>query len=147
MFQGSLSICWAASGATVANYRLGANFSGENMCHMINKGLETGNIYDTQKALKFVGINYSAIGEKIKLPKIKTNIDSKYPFVMFLYTASSGYAVTCYGYKKTSNGSHNLVIWNSGTNRVEIIKFKPSGTVLPYNNKSFVWKYTVAMYQ
>lgn len=147
VYQGTLPICWAASAATVANYRLGANFSGENMCAAANKGLEEGTIYDTQKALGYVGINYTATSAKIDLPHIKTNINNKYPFIMSMKTLTSGHQVTCYGYRKTDNGNHNLVLWNSGTNKSETVKFKPSGTVLPYNNQSFVWKYTVSMYK
>ncbi len=147
VYQGTLPICWAASAATVANYRLGANFSGENMCAAANKGLEKGSYVDTQKALSYVGINYTATAAKIDLPHIKININNKYPFIMSVFTPTLGHAVTCYGYRKTDNGNHNLVLWNSGTNKSETVKFKPSGTVVPYNNKSYVWQYTVSKYK
>lgn len=146
VYQGSLPICWAASAATVANYRLGSNFSGENMCNAANKGLVGGSISDTQRALDYVGIKYNAIYEKIDLPNIKININNKYPFIMSMKASDSGHQVTCYGYRKTSNGNHNLILWNSGTNKCETVKFKPSGTVLPYNNQNYVWKYTISKY-
>lgn len=65
---------------------------------------------------------------------------------MSMKTSEDGHQVTCYGYKKTSNGSYDLVLWNSGNAKTEIVRFKPGGTVLVYNNKSFVWKFTISMY-
>lgn len=117
------------------------------MCAAANKGREEGTLYDTQKALSYVGINYTATLAKIDLPHIKININNKYPFIMSVFTPTLGHAVTCYGYRKTDNGNHNLILWNSGTNKSETVKFKPSGTVVPYDNKSYVWQYTVSKYK
>lgn len=97
--------CWAATAATVINYRNGSSpiiirYTAEMICDEMGIGYnDGGNAYEIQAALAKHNIYYS-LGNKISYSTVKSRIDSNLPFIMHLINSDStgGHSLVAMGY-------------------------------------------------
>ncbi|MDU6266063.1 MAG: C39 family peptidase [Anaerocolumna aminovalerica] len=128
--------CWAATAATVINYRNGSlppamYYTAENICDEMGIGYnDGGNAIDIQKALANHAIYYSLSGSKISYSTAKSRINSDKPFIMQLLKSDlkGGHSLVCIGY-----------FYNFATENV--LFYDPNGY---YRSFEYSWpKYTV----
>lgn len=152
--QGNYGLCWAATVATICNYRKGTNLSASTIADGMNIGYGDGaNIYEAQQALKNNGVQYNSVygNSNTKMPwsVLKANIDNKYPIYVSAKATNSGHAVTAYGYTIAA-GMKYIVLWNSGINGGKgspiTVSFYEDGTSFSYNNTTYTWTYSVSQY-
>lgn len=152
--QGNYGLCWAATVATICNYRKGTNLSASTIADGMNIGYDDGaNIYEAQQALKNNGVQYNSVygNSNTKMPwsVLKANIDNKYSIYVSAKAANSGHAVTAYGYTIAA-GMKYIVLWNSGINGGKgspiTVSFYEDGTSFSYNNTTYTWTYSVSQY-
>lgn len=152
--QGNYGLCWAATVATICNYRKGTNLSASTIADGMNIGYDDGaNIYEAQQALKNHGVQYNSVygNSNTKMPwsVLKANIDNKYPIYVSAKATNSGHAVTAYGYTIAA-GMKYIVLWNSGINGGKgspiTVSFYEDGTSFSYNNTTYTWTYSVSQY-
>lgn len=152
--QGNYGLCWAATVATICNYRKGTNLSASTIADGMNIGYDDGaNIYEAQQALKNNGVQYNSVygNSNTKMPwsVLKANIDNKYPIYVSAKATNSGHAVTAYGYTIAA-GMKYIVLWNSGINGGKgspiTVSFYEDGTSFSYNNTTYTWTYSVSQY-
>lgn len=145
--QGNLPICWAASVATIVNYRKGSNLSAKDVCNRMKTGY-TGATIDTKlNALHEYGLTaYKKQVSSMSWKTIIKNIDEKRPVAMSTFSNNSGHAVTLIGYRFRS-GTKYVVLWNSGNKQVQTVTYPSTGKVsYSYNNTTWVWKQSLARY-
>ena len=119
--QGDLPICWAASVATIVNYRKGTSITAKNVCDKMDTGYVGVNIDKKKSALAKYGLSYKKTESQLSSSKIKTNINNKYPIAASTFDSSgSGHAVTVYGWSMPSVTDF-IIIWNSGTSSSQTI--------------------------
>ncbi len=137
--QGALPICWAASVATIVNYRLGTNYSAVNVCDRMGLSYSGQNINVKQEALAKYGISYQKTISQLNLGVVRANIDNKYPIAMSCSNDNnSWHATTLYGYTIATNNNY-IVVHNSGTQSSMTIRYIASGTTFSYNNSTYTW--------
>lgn len=134
--------CWAASVATIVNYREGTNYSDYDVCDKIGVGYEGANIDTKLNALKAYGLNYRKSSSQSSWNSIVLNISNKYPLAASTFSGDSGHAVTVYGYR-TIGATDYIVLWNSGTGSTQIVTYKSSGSTYTYNSKTWTWTKTL----
>ncbi len=145
--QGSLPICWAASIATIVNYRLGTNYTAKDICD--NEGLEYkgANIDTKQQALKTYGLFYDKMTSQLSWELIVKNINNKYLIAASTFDGrGNGHSITVYGYKFT-NANKYIVLHNPGTNDTQIVLYKTGGSTYTYNNKTWTWTKSLYYYR
>lgn len=150
--QGNLPICWAASVATIVNYVNGSNITAKNVCDALKLKYVSQNISTKKKALDHYGLNFYTIAyEQISWSNVKTNINKRFPIAASLFSEDgSGDAITVMGYREvlgSRNPRYYITIWNSGLNGraggTQVVTYKYVDTSVPYNNKAFIWKYSL----
>lgn len=147
MGQYGHGMCWAASVATVVNYRKTSAVNPYEVCNKMGIGYETGgSIYDEQQALSLYGVSYAQIAKSpLGWETIKNNVDSKYPIIANLKCNDGTYnphAVTIYDYdpsgKRIKYWDSNLGNGNGGSG---ITTFASSAnSFLAMQGHSFSWK-------
>ncbi len=137
--QYNLPICWAASVATIVNYRLGTNYSAIDVCDRMESEYVGKTVSFMKDSLKKYGITYNISYSQMNLGVIRAKIDNKYPISMISSNADGGWhATTLYGYTIATNGNY-IVMHNPGTGSCSTIQYNTSGTTYSYNNKTFTW--------
>ena len=135
--------CWAASVATIVNYRLGTNYTAYDVCDKIGADYAGGTIDDKQDALMEYGFNYSKTTSQTSWSSVQRNVAGKHPIAASTFSANNqGHAVTVYGYR-TLNETDYVFLWNSGTESAQIAEYRSSGTTYTYN--SVVWTWTKSL--
>ena len=147
--QGNYALCWAATVATICNYRNGTNITAKNVADKMAKGYNEGAVAEVgQLALQAYGVPYKVLRTGSNLMSwntLKTNINNKYPVYADAKAGLGGHVVTAYGYSTTA-GTNYVIFWNSGTNSSMTITFKSSGTTFTYGNTTYTWMYSVSYY-
>ncbi|MCI8307512.1 MAG: hypothetical protein HFH14_05615 [Lachnospiraceae bacterium] len=148
--QGSYNLCWAASVATICNYRDGTNISAKNVANRVGIDYNAGaNITVAQDALKSYGVNYYNMHAnkdiRMSWSSLKSNIRDKYPVYASAKSHNSGHAVTAYGYTVAA-GVKYVIFWNSGNESSMAVEFKENGTSFSYAGKTYTWMYSVCKY-
>lgn len=144
--QGNLPICWAASVATVVNYRKGTSITAKNVCDVMNTGYVGATIDVKQNALKKYGLNYTKRNSQLTYNQIKTNINNKYPIAASTFEPGGGaHAITVYGWNMPKV-TEFVIIWNSGTNSSQTMYYNPNGSTYTYNNKTWTWTKSLSYY-
>lgn len=145
--QGNLPICWAASVATIVNYRKGSNLSAKDVCDKMKTGYNGASIDTKLNALHEYGLTaYKKQVSSMSWKTIIKNIDEKRPIAMSTFSTNSGHAVTLIGYR-FRNGTKYVVLWNSGNKQVQTVTYPSTGKVsYSYNNTTWVWKQSLARY-
>ncbi len=144
--QGTLPICWAASVATIVNYRKGTNYTAKNVCDAIGVPYDGNTISTKKEALSHYNIEYSIRRAQLSLAKIKTNINNKYPIAASTISSDgSGHAITVYGYRMISTSDY-IIFWNSGLEYAQVVYYVGSGTTYTYNNQTWTWTMSLAKY-
>lgn len=152
--QGNYNLCWAASVATIVNYRKGTNLSAMNVADA--EGVEYnagGSLENTKNCLHRYGLtDYSIVYSTLNWSQVNENILKRQkPFYMSLsYDFNKmGHAVICLGCNESAVYQF-ICIWNPGENNgkgaAKIIKYYPAAMVLSYAGKNWVWYYTVSSY-
>lgn len=142
--QGDLNLCWAATAATIANYRLGTSFSATDVADYLNINYASGGQpSDANTFLSHVGVKGYSVheGDIITVSKIKKNINNKYPIYQSARTTNLtlGHAVTIYGYKRINQTTY-VIHWNSGINgkgATQIIEYSGNGSTFSYASHVF----------
>lgn len=147
--QGNYGLCWAATVATICNYRNGTNITAKNVADTMHIGYNEGAYpYEGQQALKNYGLSYNNFlngSTKLSWSTLKTNINNKYPIYVHASASNSAHVVTAYGYSTTA-GTNYVIFWNSGTENSMTVTFKANGTTFSYNNKTYTWSASVSKY-
>lgn len=140
--QGMYSNCWAASVATIVNYRKSMkSLTAKAVCDKINIGYnDGGDIYDKQKALKQYGYSYNYIrNSQLTWSQIWSNLNAKWPIAMSTFSNNSGHALTLVGCRN-ARGLYYITVWNSATNSYETIQYISDGkTTYMMNNAIYTW--------
>lgn len=146
--QGTLPICWAASVATIVNYRKGSNLSAKEVCDAMGTKYTGQNIDMKLKALHYYGLTaYKKQSSCLKWKTIIKNVDNKRPVAMSTFNNnSSGHAVTLIGYR-FRNGTKYVVFWNSGNQEIQTVTYSSGGNVTyTYNGEAWVWTKSLSRY-
>ena len=152
--QGNYGLCWAASVATIVNYRKGTNLTATNVADAEGVGYdEGGTLTNATNCLHRYGLtDYSAVNRTLSWSQLYDNIMKfNKPFYMACYydSTESGHAVVCFGCNEISSNQY-IVIWNPGNNNGNggstMLKYYPNATAFAYANKTWVWYDTVSSY-
>lgn len=152
--QGNYGLCWAATVATISNYRSGTNVTAKNVADQMGIGYnDGGTIAQAQQALKKQGLIYSnKNGDANNIMSwngVKTNVSNKYPIYVHGKGTSSAHAVTVYGYTVAA-GKCYVLLWNSalngGSGGSQSTEFNVNGTVFSSSSKTYKWAYSVSKY-
>lgn len=149
--QGNHGLCWAASVATICNYRNGTNITARNVANKMGIPYDDGGtITEAQVAIQSYGVDYFSIHNDASYPitwsSLRTNIDNKYPvYASAKKSKGFGHAVTAYGYTVAA-GVNYVVFWNSGDEKSITVEFKKGGTSFSYGGNTYIWKYSVCKY-
>ncbi len=139
--QESLPICWAASVATIVNYRLGKNYTAKNVCDKIGTGYVAKDINVKQKALKAYNISYYITTKQLSWSCLTKNIDNKYPVAASTFSSTStdmGHALTVYGYKMISTSQY-ITVWDSASNSSKTVYYKSGGSTFTSGGSTYTW--------
>lgn len=100
--QGNDGLCWAASVATIVNYKKNSMLYGvtaRNVADRMEIGYNTGaTLTQTRNALASYGLSYTASSSKLSWSKVKSNILADKPFIIGLSSQYGGHMITGYGY-------------------------------------------------
>lgn len=146
--QGNYGLCWAASAATIINYRRGSSYTAKNIADTMGIGYNSGaTINQMASALCQYGLDYSAFYSTIGFGTVKSEIYMGYPFVVSgNSSAGNGHAVTAYGYRDLAGGEY-VMLWNSAMNNgqggVTISQYKSSGMTYTTGSTAYTWSRTV----
>lgn len=142
--QGNYGLCWAASVATIVNYRKGKNITAKNVADMMGIGYNTGGtVENAVVALNSYHVSYKVHYSQNSWSLYKRNIDTKYPVYAHCSSKSGYHAVVGFGYK-IQNDTKYVFFWNPGSASVAIVKYKAKGTTFSYNNTTWTWKLSVS---
>ena len=147
--QGSLNVCWAASVATICNYRRGTNYTATGIADDMNISYDAGaSIEVAQSALSMHEVSYSNLNKnsnsKMTWSTLKRNINGYLPVYVSAKISGSGHAVVAYGYSTTTAGTNYVILWNPGTANSITVEFKSSGTTFAYSNKTWTWTHSLS---
>ena len=148
--QGNYNLCWAATVATIANYRNGVAVTAKQVADSMGIAYSSGGSCSAaQQALRNYGISYASfrdnVGNKMTWGFLKKNINNKYPVYVHAVTTKTAHAVTAYGYS-IAGGSKYVVFWNSGNKTSTTVEFKNTGTTFSYGNKTYTWAKSVSKF-
>ena len=146
--QGSLNVCWAASVATICNYRRGTNYTATGIADDMNISYDAGaSIEKAQSALSMHEVSYSNLNKnssaKMTWATLKRNINGYLPVYVSAKTSGSGHAVVAYGYSTTA-GTNYVILWNPGIANSITVEFKSSGTTFAYSNRTWTWTHSLS---
>lgn len=141
--QGDYNLCWAASVATIVNYKKNRNISAKTVANMMGIDYNTGaKLGDIKKALNKFELWYKIKYDKISWKTVKKRIvvDDR-PFVIALNSGGKmGHVITGYGFSNNSAENMPMVqFWDSNGQKGA---FKYGDTIYLYGIK-FKWYATV----
>ncbi len=147
--QGPYGLCWAATVATIVNYRKGTNITAKEVANAMGIGYnDGGRDEDVWNALSKYGLyTYYTMYDQVKsFSTITKHIQSQYPMrVSGRNAAGEGHSVTLYGYRSLSNGKY-IMLWNSALNGgdggVSIVGYSSSNLVFSTGSDNFTWDKT-----
>ena len=137
--QNGHPICWAATVATIVNYKTGRSLTAEAVADEMNERYTASGYLGaptsvTLAAFSKFGLHYGSTDGKLSWQNVKNSINNDYPFAIILRRpgADSGHMVTGYGYECRygdnymyadwryvsvwdSNGSQRLFQYNAST--------------------------------
>lgn len=143
--QGSYKLCWAATTATIVNYKKKNSLSAKDVADAMNIGYNAGAGSGMVKsALAHYGVNYEIKSSKVSWSTVKNKIKNKNrPLCMGLSPISSAaepHMVTIYGYAYDTAGSDKIMkIWDSNGVKTGI-KYK---TRVNLHGYEFRWSETL----
>lgn len=150
--QGDYNLCWAASAATIINYRLGQNVTAKNIADKLGKGYnEGGSLNDIGNGLRAFGIyHYYSSHNMLSFENVMKNIKAKYPIAMIcqaIKTGVMGHVVTIYGFRNLTSGKY-LICWDSyekprEEGNVRIMNYNQNGSIFLSENAEYIWNETV----
>lgn len=137
-------LCWAATTATIVNYRSGKKqLEAYNVADYMGIGYDQGGtLNDIKNAIGHYGFSYTAVQQQISLNNVISMIDAKKPIAMCAYASAGGHAVTIVGYSNATN-NQTVTIWNSGNHQMQTCTYQSSGTSFTYGGYKFTWYGTV----
>lgn len=154
--QGAYNLCWAASVATIVNYRQGKNLSAKQICDKMNVDYYTGRDIDfKKKALAAYKISYAKTEKQLSWAKIQENINKKYPIAVGAYAKKTngkwkGHAVTVYGHN-TISAKKNLIVWDpktvDGKGGSTVVQYKSGGSTFERAGMTFTWTNSLSQYK
>lgn len=151
--QGLTNWCWAATVATIANYRLDKKLTARQVANAMGKNeLQGATLYESQSALIKYGLIFFRRESYAPFDMVKLNIQNHSPMFMGGTCYSQGHAVTIYGYKEVVGGQ-SLMIWDSAssnnTGNSYMVQYNGAGTVFSSEPGSmvFTWNATLLDYK
>lgn len=152
--QGGYKLCWAASVATIVNYRKGTSYTAKNIADAMGRGYDEGG-YPTLSvnALTKYGVqNYSVLNGIPTFSVVMDHIKSKKPFQIEGTTYEKdvdNHAVTAYGFRNLESGKY-IILWDSNLNNqtggVSICTYNDEGLTFTSGTHNFTWYRTVACF-
>lgn len=141
--QGNYNLCWAATVASIVNYRKGTNWSAYDVANLMGISFNSGaSLQESYDALKKFGLTkYLKIKDEgsslLTWNAYKNNINSKFPVWFGTYSSYLGgyHALTGYGYSIAA-GEKYLIMWNSGENGGNGVTI-----TVPYSASGFCYMY------
>lgn len=146
VMQGKYNLCWAATVATIVNYKKSTNLTAKNVADTMNISYNSGaTIFQTYMAFHRYGILYGINMGKLSWLKVKQSISKDKPFAIFLLDGNIGHVITGYGYAyKPSDSigiSYIVHAWDSNGNK---ILFMYNADTINIGTYRFKWKYTIS---
>lgn len=144
--QGDYNLCWAASTATIVNYKKKKSLTAKNVADAMGVGYDYGaNANTVKSALNHYGLSYDVKDSKISWYTVKNKIEiKKRPFCIGLLPKSSflkPHMVTGYGYAYDPMGSYKAIkVWDSNGKKIGI-KYS---TKVYLNGSEYIWIKTVS---
>lgn len=146
VLQGNHPLCWAASCATIINYKTHSHITPTSLADQYNISYNQGaSTYQIKRYLNDYGLSYEVYRSKLPWANIKANINADKPFVICL-KASEGseellwHSITGYGYSSfiydNSAGMRVIHAWDSNGSH---ISFFDSAPVINTAGHSFEW--------
>lgn len=119
--QGNDGLCWAASVATIVNYKRGLGVHGytaRNIADEMGIGYNEGcSVDEARAALARYGLSYNILKDKMSWYSIKRNISLDKPFMIGLKCDNGKHFITGYGYVcdvgDTKNYTRAVCAWDS----------------------------------
>lgn len=145
--QGDYRLCWAASAATIINYRLGQSVTAKNIADKLGRGYnDGGDISDINNVLRMYNVYYYAVSSMMSFDDVMKNIKAKYPIAMRCKAANPGncdHIITIYGFRNLTSGSY-LMCWDSDMTPSEegnlrIITYNNKGSMFLADNAEYTW--------
>ncbi len=142
--QGNYDLCWAATVATIANYKKGLNLTAIGVSNAMGKYdyNATASSSEVISAFSLYGLSYSSVSGKLAWSSIKNNINNNRPFAAGFTSSQgwhlmTGYGYECYNQDTTQNSGMRLVyIWDSnGYQRV----FAHNSSTYTMEGYSWTW--------
>ncbi|MCR5678313.1 MAG: hypothetical protein K6G13_09820 [Agathobacter sp.] len=144
--QNGRNMCWAASVATIVNYRKGTRYSAYSVCDLMNISYDQGATITQKKvALKKFGISYAMTDGVLAIGRVKCNIDNKYPIAMSCYSEEGAHAVTLYGYSCRVGGDY-IVIRNPQKDTQITVKYNSGNVYFTSYGTKWKWRRTLSYY-
>lgn len=153
VYQGNLSICWAACVAECAQYRRKGSPSAKDVCDAIGHAYTEGTWNDVYNGFNIYGIGYtSRVTHAFSKDQIVSNINSGNPIYMGA-TAGTGvgahHTILC-GYN-VSSSSNTYRFANSGTNSYQYTASTSqtaagSRIQYSYNGHAYTWDSSFIVY-
>lgn len=151
--QGATNWCWAATVATIVNYRLDKKLTAKQVANAMGKNAQQGaDLYESQDALRKYGLYFSRRETYAPFDMVKLNIQNYSPMFMGGTSSSGAHAVTIYGYREIT-GQQSLMIWDSASNNNSgnsyMVSYAGAGTVFSSGASSpiYTWNSTLLNYK
>ena len=148
--QGKKPICWAASAATICNYRTGEYINADQF-----KETACGNasLTSVKNTMQNYGIYYPYIGVGVgdmAWNTLKKNIKNRFPIYIGARGPKKSHAIVNHGYA-VNNGKKYVHFWNPGINYglgdSVVAEYNSKGTSFAYNNSVYTWQDYIARYR
>lgn len=99
-------MCWAASVASIVNYKLGENITAADVCNLMNIGYDTGANGNTASlALNIYGVSSYAVGSPISFQQVTSYINNNKPVYMRSTSNIGNHATVINGWITSSDGN------------------------------------------
>lgn len=141
--QGNYNLCWAASVATIVDYKKNRNISAKTVANAMKVGYNTGaGIATVEKALKYYGLNYVGKNKRITWSGLKHRISvNDRPFCIGLRSKElGGHMVTAFGYAQVSPTTSRMMECWDPNGDIRIFKYGNEVSLYGY---TFTWESTV----
>lgn len=135
--------CWAASVATIVNYKKSMNLSAGDVSYAMGMSWYLGgDVNNVRDALKYYGLSYTTkIGGPISWIKLKADIDRNRPFSLGFACSDNKHMVTGYGYAE-KNRNRYVAIWDSNGYQ-RLLTYTGNDTQITMYGYTYTWKDTV----
>gem|GEM_PF-1304943 len=141
VLQGNYSLCWAASIATIVNYKKGGFLTAKSVADKMGIAYSAGGtLAQIKSAFSIYGLSYSTTTSKLSWAQVKTNIVTDKPFCIWLNRTGGAHLITGYGYGCDSADIDSAlrVIYAWDSNNYKLF-FGYNATTITTSGNTYTW--------